>query len=98
MRNTTPCPVTPRNLFRPPGRREDLRGRSVRRGKTSLLRRVFLERLLDHRVELALHLDGIAFVLARDGAPDQRALGRVTQVDDQRAFGVRTADDRGTPS
>src|SRR5579864_4072341 len=59
---------------------------------------IFLQRLLDHGVQFAFHLVGVAFLHTGDGAPHQRTRSWVAQIDDQGALGIRDPDDARAPA
>src|SRR5579883_2428859 len=60
--------------------------------------RIFFERLFHHVVDFPLDFGGVAFVLTGNCPPDQGARGGIAEIDDQRAFGIRYADNPSSPA
>src|SRR5579863_7535076 len=63
-----------------------------------VLRRILLDGLPHHVVELAFDLGRVALYFPGDGPPDQGAGAGIAQIDDQRAFGERHPHHARSPS
>ena len=66
---------------------------AANRLRALFLGRIFLHRFFDHIVEFTFNFGGVAFLFARDAAPDERTGCRVAQIDDQCTLRIRYSHD-----